>query len=155
MKKMILVFAVLFTAGLSAANAHIIKGGKAEDISEKITASFNRDFVSAQNVSWEQERNFSKATFNLNNQVLFAYYSSTGELLAVVRNILSDRLPLALLVDLKKNYKDYWISDLFEMATDNQTLYYMSLSNGNETLVLKSDDANQWSVYKTLKNTLL
>ena len=146
MKKTILAMAVILTVGLSSAFAN-----KGEEINQLVAASFSKDFHSATNVQWQSQKDYVKATFNLNDQVLFAYYKESGELLAVIRNILSDNLPISLYTDIRKNYNEYWISDLFEMATEDQTIYYISLENSDETLILKSFDQNQWTVYKKVK----
>jgi hypothetical protein len=55
---------------------------------------------------------------------------------------------LNLLSDLKKNYTGYWISDLFEMATKGDTAYYMTVENGDYSIVLKSIGSGGWEVYK-------
>jgi hypothetical protein len=150
MRKMILAIAVTLTLGMTSAFAN---GG--DEVNKQIAESFNRDFVTAKNVSWESQKDFVKATFNLNNQVLFAYYKENGELLAVVRNMLSDRLPIFLLTDLKKHYSNYWVSDLFEMASQDQTSYYISLESSDETLVLRADGYNGWSVYKRSRKEVM
>ena len=83
----------------------------------------------------------------MDNQVMFAYYNDNGVLMGVVRNILSDKLPINLMSNLKKNYSSYWISNLFEMASDNQSNYYVTLETAEETLVLKSDGTNEWDMF--------
>jgi hypothetical protein len=71
--------------------------------------------------------------------------------MAVVRNILSDQLPIGLLTSFKSNYGKYWVSSLFEMSSDGQTSYYATLENSCETLVLKSNGFNEWAVYQKEK----
>jgi len=143
MKKIILILAVVFTAGFTQAFAD-----KSNDVNKLASTSFSKDFVNAKNVSWQQEKNYAKATFTLNEQVMYAYYSNqNGELMAVVRNILSDQLPLALMRDIRSNFSNYWISNLFELSADGQSTYYATMENSCETLILKSNGFNEWSVY--------
>jgi hypothetical protein len=147
MKKTILALAVMLTTGLTSAFAN-----RGEDINQGVIASFKTEFVAAKNVSWQQEKEYSKATFTLNDQIMYAYYSNeTTELLAVVRNMLSSQLPINLLTSLKKDYSDHWISGLFEVARQDHTSYYVTLESSDETLVLKSTGTNEWSVYKKTK----
>ena len=146
MKNTILTVAVMLTMGLTGAFANI-----SEEINQRAIASFNKDFVSASSVTWEQRKDFAKATFKLNGHVMFAYYNADGELMAVVRNILSDQLPIRLMTEVKKKYSDHWISDLFEIATADQTFYYLTIENSDEKVVLKSDGFGQWTVYKREK----
>jgi len=86
-------------------------------------------------------------------QVMFAYYNESGELIGVVRNILSDKLPINLMTELKRSYNDRWISDLFEMASEGQSTYYVTLETADDTLVLKSNGLSGWSVYKRTKKS--
>jgi hypothetical protein len=72
-------------------------------------------------------------------------------LLAVTRNITTNQLPMGLLTDVKKNYANYWISDLFEMVADNETSYYVTLESADSRVVLKSTDSTTWQVYKKEK----
>lgn len=146
MKKTILALAVMLTMGLTNAFAN-----KGEEINQWAMASFNKDFKGAKNVSWQQHKDYTKATFSLNNHVLFAYYNQEGELLAVIRNVLSDQLPIRLLTEIKNKYTHYWISELFEMATESQTTYYVTVENSDEKIVLKSDGFDKWLVYKKEK----
>ena len=82
---------------------------------------------------------------------MFAYYNQDGELLAVIRNVLSDQLPIRLLTEIRNNYGNFWISELFEMATEDRTTYYITVENSQERIVLKSDGLNQWTLYKKEK----
>jgi hypothetical protein len=150
MKKTILATAVILMVGLTGAFAN-----NGEEVNQKVAASFSKDFETAKNVQWQRQKDYEKATFSLNNQVLFAYYNENGELLAVIRNILSDNLPISLYSDIRKNYSEFWISDLFEMASEDQTTYYISLEKSDETLILKSVDHNQWVVYKKIKKNII
>ena len=145
MKKIILSLATVLMIGLSAF------AGKGTDVNQQAKEAFTKDFASAKNAVWEQKKDYVKVTFTFNDQVLFAYYNNSGELQAVVRNILSDQLPISLLAELKKEYSGFWISELFEMASDDQTTYYVTLENADKTLVLKSSGASNWSVYSKTK----
>jgi hypothetical protein len=75
--------------------------------------SFKKDFQQCYEYQLAAGKH-AKATFTLNDQVMIAYYSNeNNELLAVVRNILSQQLPINLFTSLKKEYSGYWITDLF------------------------------------------
>jgi len=142
MKKMILSLATVLMMGFGA-----FATGNDGIVSQQTRDAFKKDFSTASNISWEQKNNFIKATFSLDGQILTAYYNTDGDLKAVVRNILSDQLPLSLLADLRKEYTDYWITDLFEISADGQTTYYATVENSNKKIVLKSDDVSSWDVY--------
>src|SRR5688500_3832347 len=132
MKNKILIGVFVFITGISSAFAN----GK-EEVNDKIIKTFQKEFAGAQNVQWATTKEFVKATFTLNEQVVFAYYSPDGNLLGVTRNILSGQLPINLLTDLKKNYNNYWITDLFEMATKSENTYYVTLDKSDYKHILK------------------
>jgi hypothetical protein len=90
----------------------------------------------------------------MNDQVMFAYYSKNGDLVAATRNILSSQLPINLQADLKKGRNEYWISDLFEMAANSTTTYYVTLQNADQSIVLKSNGAEGWEVFKKEKKAI-
>jgi len=143
MKKTILALAVILTVGLTSASAANDGGNR-----PNVQASFKNDFANAMDISWQPAKAYSKVTFKLNDQILFAYYSNeTNELLAVERNISSLQLPINLFTSLKKEYKEYWISDLFEMAAQENTSYYVTMENSQETVVLMATGSGEWTVY--------
>jgi hypothetical protein len=150
MKKIFLSLAAVALMGISAfANGN----GNDENVSQKTLAAFKSDFTNATHTTWEQKDGFIKATFSFNGQVLCAYYNNDGELKAVVRNIVSDQLPINLLASLKNDYADYWITDLFEISADGETTYYVTVENGDKKIVLKSDGAAYWNVFSKQKKT--
>ena len=148
MKKTILtigtVLTIAFTSVFANDNGTITKDAK---------ASFNNNFANASGVVWAQHKDYVKATFTMNNQVMAAFYKPNGELIAITRNILSDQLPVALMTSVKKSYNDHWITDLFEVSTEDQTTYYITLDNSDETIVLRSGEFNSWSVYSRTKKS--
>ena len=143
MKKILFATALL----LSVSVATIANTNKSTD--PKAIASFKKDFSGANDVSWDASTDFSKVTFTINGSTLFAYYSTSGELIAASRNISSNQLPLTLLTALKNNYNSYWISDLFELSRDNNTTYYVTLENANEKKILSSTSWG-WETYSSI-----
>ena len=143
MKKRLVIWAMLLLTGLS--NSFANDGGT---INDKVTTSFNKEFADAQDVQWETGKDFYKATFTLHNQVMFAFYSGQGSLLALSRNISTSQLPINLYASVKKNYENYWVSELFEVAMNNETTYYITVENGDQKVILKSNGTMGWEVYK-------
>jgi hypothetical protein len=139
----------MISAGAFAANGNT--SANEENVNQHAIASFKKDFASASNTVWEQKVGYSKATFSLNGEILFAYYDSNGELTAVVRNITSEQLPINLLTSMKKDYDGYWISDLFEVASGDQTTYYVTLENSDKKMVLRSNGIDSWNVFSKEK----
>lgn len=147
MKKYFLSIATVLMMGVSAFAANNDDG----ITNQQAVRSFKKDFATATNIVWEQKDSYTKATFSLNGQILYAYYNNNGDLQAIVRNLKSDQLPINLLSSLKKDYSDYWITDLFEVASDDQTNYYVTLESGDKKIVLKSQGAEAWEVFSKEK----
>lgn len=144
MKKMILSLAVAFTA-LSAF------AGYDENVDQKVLSAFKTDFATATEVTWTVSDGYYKATFLYNENYVFAYYSGEGELLGITRYISPVDMPMTLQTGLKKKYSDYWISDLFEVAKNETTSYYITVENADSKIVLRSLNGSNWEVYKTVK----
>ena len=142
MKNKILIGVFIFITGISSAFAN-----DNEEVDSKIVRSFQKEFAGAQNAHWVTTKDFVKVTFTLNEQVVYAYYGQDGSLLGVTRNILSGQLPINLLTDFKKNYSNYWITDLFEMAVKGDNVYYLTLEDSDHKVVLKSNGTNGWDVF--------
>ncbi|HEV2355453.1 MAG TPA: hypothetical protein VGR89_14490 [Puia sp.] len=142
MKKMILSLATMITMGFSA-----FATGNDNGVTPEARDAFKKDFATARDIKWDQANHFLRATFSFNDQVLTAYYNANGDLQAVVRNITSDQLPISLVTSLRKDYTDFWISDLFEVSSAGTTTYYVTLENSDKKVVLRSDDLASWSVY--------
>ena len=149
MKKMILSLAAVMMMGFS-----VFANGTDNVVTQEARDAFKKDFSTASNIRWEQTNNdFLKATFSLNGQILTAYYFANGDLRAVVRNITSDQLPIHLLTTLRRDYTAFWISDLFEISSDGQTTYYVTIENSDKKIVLKSDDLSSWGIYSKERKT--
>jgi hypothetical protein len=139
MKKSILTLALFFSIGIPALFASDDHG-----ISRKMAASFNKDFSGAKQVQWTKEKNGCDARFILDGQVMTAYYNGQAELIAVVHHILTDRLPIFLLTSLKSDYHDYWVSGLFESASDHESSYHITLENADQIIEMRSVNATEW-----------
>jgi hypothetical protein len=147
MKHRILTLALLLSLSLS----NIFANTNEDVVNYKAANSFKKEFSQAQDVKWETGKQYVKATFKLNDQVMIAYYTPAGDLLGITRNLLTSQLPINLLADIKKNHKDSWITDLFEITANDETNYYITLEDADQTIVLKSIGAYGWTTFKKEK----
>ncbi len=118
------------------------------EVSRAAIASFQSAFAAASEVKWTVNENYFKAEFALNGQYASAYYDAEGALIATTRNISSLQLPISLQASLKKEYANYWVSELFEISNESGTQYYVTLENADNKLVLRSACYNEWKTYK-------
>jgi len=140
-KKIVLAAALLLTVGISSSFANTT-----EDGNDAATASFHKDFKKVEVVEKHIGKNFTKFTFKMNDVIMSAFYNENGQLLAITRNIQSNQLPLQLLMQIKKDYSNYWISDLFEYNGDGSSNYYITLETADQRVILRSN-GTEWEVY--------
>lgn len=143
MKKMILTLAIAVSTFSAFAGE--------DDVNPKVLNAFKTEFRTADDVKWTAGSNYFEAKFIYKGKYLFAYYDISGELLGVTRYVSPVDLPLSLQKTLSEDYHDYWISDLMEVAKNNETIYYVTLESSDTKLVLKSADTYGWSFYKKIK----
>lgn len=144
-KKVAVTMALLLTLGASYSSANPTDG-----VGGEIRTSFQRNFKHAQILNTEVHKAFTKLTFQMDGLILSAFYSGSGELLAVTHNIVSTQLPLTLLTSLKNDYGSYWITELFEFNGDGQSSYYVSLESADRKVTLRSN-GDDWEVYSSVK----
>ena len=140
-KKLAIAVALLLTVGVTSSFA------TPTDKTDVIKASFRKDFKKAELMEIEANLSYNKLTFKMNDMVLYAFYSDNGELLAVTRNIKSSQLPIQLLLDLKRDYANYWITDLFEFNGDGTNSYYVTLENADTSITLRANTSDNWFLY--------
>jgi hypothetical protein len=145
MKKMILTLAIAvctFSAFAGETN-----------VSEKVLKAFNTEFTTAKDVQWTAGENYFMARFQYNEKYVFAYYNIDGDLLGLSRNITTVDLPLALQTNLKKDYSNFWVSDLLEVSKTEETIYYITLENADTKIVLRAAGGGSWNQYKKIKKS--
>jgi len=145
MKKLIIMLAI----AISTVNAF---AGEVT-VNQKVLDAFKTEFSTATDVQWSVGANYYMATFNYNEKYVFAYFSEDGELFGITRHITQGNLPMNLQSNLKKNYDDYWVTDLVEVSKSDGTYYYITLENADTQLVLKSSGGSTWSVNNKVRKS--
>ena len=145
MKKMILTLAIAISSLAAFAGE--------ENVSKKVLEAFKTEFKTVKDVEWTAGSDYFKASFVYNEKHVFAYYNLDGDLLGLTRYISPIDLPLNLQISLNKKSNDYWISDLFEVAKNGTTSYYITLENADSKLVLRSAGGSDWEEFKTVKKS--
>lgn len=67
-----------------------------------------------------------------------------------VHNILSSQLPSVLLMDIKKEYKGYWITELYEEGKSKRPCYFITVENADQIIKLGCDDSENWVIKSTM-----
>lgn len=121
-----------------------------ENVSKDALKAFDKEFTGAREVKWTVSSEYYRVSFVHNDQYISAFYNTSGELLAVTRNISLLNLPLKLQAELRGDYSEYWISDLFEISNDEGTHYYITVEKADSKVILKSEGNTEWTVYKKI-----
>jgi len=122
-----------------------------EKATDRAIASFMKEFHKASDVIWSANSNYIMAAFELDHQTQYAYYDYQGNLVGVVHHILTSSLPADLSGDIRKHYSNYWVSELFQVSSDQGDAYYIQLKNADETIVLTTEGTGSWHLYSTPK----
>ncbi len=114
------------------------------NVNSRVMEAFKKDFTHATNVQWTITSDVSRASFTFNDISYFAFYNVTGELLGTTRYVTLLNLPIKLQSSLRNDYKDYWVSNLFEVNNADGLSYYITIEDADNKVVLKSDNGNSW-----------
>ena len=118
-----------------------------KNVTPTVLKSFEKTFTTAKAVEWVVSQNLYKARFELNGQVVCAYYNNEGALMAVTRNITAHQLPFVLQTNLMKGHENHWITELFELSNEGGTTYYAVLETADSKVMLQSV-GKTWSPYQ-------
>jgi len=143
MKKFILGLAAVLILVSTTAFA----GGK----ENPALTTFQNEFKDATDVKWQEGKDVIKASFNLNDFRVEAFFSYTGELLGTARNIIFNQLPLAVIKEINKRYATAPIHDITEYSTGAETFYTMAVETPTKHLKLKVFSNGNISVEKKIK----
>jgi hypothetical protein len=145
-----LTTALLLTIGVSTSFARTGNNGGGNNSGDN-NAWLRKDFSQVELIDTKTGADYTRFTFKMSGIILTAFYSNQGELLAVTHNIPSTQLPITLLMQVKRDYACYWISDLFELNSHGESNYYITLENADKTITLRSSE-NNWELFsKTTK----
>jgi hypothetical protein len=117
-------------------------------VTPQVLKSFESTFENAKEVDWSETALLYKVRFEFSGQYVTAYYEKEGTLIAITRNITVTQLPVILQVDLKTDYENYWITDLFEVSNDSGIEYYITLENADNKVILKGNNVTKWNLYQ-------
>ncbi len=138
---------------LTILGSFFTKVNATEIVSPVVLKAFENSFKTAKDVSWTTSDKFFKASFELNQQHVTAFFDVEGQMIALTRNITTFQLPIVLQSSLIANYKSYWITDLFEVANEQGNTYYVTVETADSKVVLKSNSSYNWSTYKKLQKS--
>jgi hypothetical protein len=84
---------------------------------------------------------FSFGSVSANNNL-----GSPSKSLGRAHNILSSKLPVRLLSEVKKDYKSYWITDLYRQGDKRHHSYTITVENADRIIEMRSTDSRNWTI---------
>lgn len=120
MKKIFLFVSFTIVVGMTNAFA-----GRDPNVSTQVLQSFKKEFPAAAYLKWDKYQDYFRATFVLNDHRTEAWFSSEGELLGTVRDLLFDQLPLTVMKNVGKKFPAAYFYEVREVSNTNGTTYQM------------------------------
>jgi hypothetical protein len=146
MKKIFTAIAIIAFAATSSVFA-----ADASNVSTKIKDAFANKFEGAKNINWKTNVNFVKATFELKGELVEAFYGLDGNIIGTSRSISLQNLPLDAQNEMDKKYSGYKTTESIVFEGVEETVYYVSLENEKQAVILKITAEGETSIYKKTK----
>lgn len=132
MKRILVAMAAVLFAAFTPAFA-----GKQPEPGQKTLESFKREFVNAEQVVWDKEQDYDKATFILAGCRAVAFFNEKGELAGSIRDIFYNQLPLSVMTALDKKFPEAIIYDVREISNEEGTSYRVTLEEKNKRKLVR------------------
>ena len=137
MKKLVILSAIcgVFTTEAWAQENTKVKVRDA-DVPEAVRTSFQRQFATADDVSWKMKDGNYKVKFEIDNVDHIAELSSTGELISRGMEVDAATLPDAVNSSVKTMYPNHEIDDVYRIDKDGAMQYLIELDGKPDRMVL-------------------
>ena len=123
-----------------------------ENVDAKILSHFARTFKTAENVTWTNTKDYSKASFVRNNKHMEVFYNDKDELICTATYINLAEVPDATLATIQDKYANYRIASAIKCVDAQGFLqYYTQVENDKKTIILQSDADGFTTVFKTTR----
>jgi len=133
MKKFLLLLPLLLVAAIvtTFARSSNIDNPRAEQ-------EFKKYFANVENVKWTREEGgYLQASFTWANHRTLAYFDSNGELVGSIRGISVSQLPLIVVRNLEKSYKDAIMLEISEITNDEGTQYKLIIEDDKKKYAIR------------------
>jgi hypothetical protein len=132
MKKLILSAALLVSI---AAVASVYPA----EVNEKVLKAFKETFTKAQDVVWNEYKDYYQADFKIDEIQVRVQYDGDGSLLRTMRYYGEKQLLPNIVSRLKKKYGSKEIFGVTEVTSDTEVSFIITLKDGKNWFVVKSD----------------
>ena len=108
-----------------------------EKVSPRLSQALVKEFSGAQAIHWQafKGKDIYQASFIFNNQRLFAFFNSDGELLSTGRYVAEANLPILVSKSIAERFAGFNIKEVVEYTRDGDTQYALVLENSKKTVL--------------------
>jgi hypothetical protein len=111
---------------------------------------FAHELVGAENVTWTKTGKFQKASFIKDGARMTAFYNWQNELIATTQIVEVTKLPAKAIQNLVKYFPGNKMGEIVRYK-NNETVYFVNLTNEKEDFIVKVDGGSNVSYFKRLK----
>jgi len=117
-KTLILAFSVLLTASSFAA-----------DVNDKVLKTFKETFTTAEDVRWQEYRDYFSVSFTQAGIRTTVNYDKRGNMTGSLRYYQPHMLPLNIINQLKRDYPKKSLFGVTEISSGNDVTYYVKMQD--------------------------
>ena len=140
MRKTILTTGLFLFAMLFVASAY------AYDINEKVLKSFNETFAAAQDVKWEEFKNYYTVSFVHSGIRSKVDYDRNGYVIGSLRYYTPQNLPLNIYNRLRKQYSKMELYGVVEVTVDAGVTYFVKMQDERNWITIKIEPSGSSTV---------
>jgi len=143
MKKVILAMVLLVSSFYTTVQADTGKGSAKSPAStyveRQVKYSFMKRFPQAQFAVWQQIDGLDLylVRFLYNEEGMIAYIDSDGSVVATVRSVVRENLPLTVSQELLNQYGDFEVKEVLEMILHDELNYLVTVENGKKRITVR------------------
>jgi hypothetical protein len=120
----------------------------------KLLKAFNSSFPNAHNVKWHEDDKGFLASFKESDMLVKVNYDKNGEFVSSLRYYQENKLPLNVLMSLKKRFPDKQTYGVTEVTTIDAVNYYVKMQDDKRWYTVKSDANGNLQVVEKFKKQL-
>jgi hypothetical protein len=99
-----------------------------ENISKKVLIHFNKKFINATNIKWEQLDDNFLATFVRGETTTKSLFDKKGKIIYTINYFSETQLPVSIKGIVTNKYRDYKITSVAKITEDNRQIWIVKLA---------------------------
>ena len=126
--------------GLPSFSNDILSSSVTENVNEKVLKQFNKKFINAGNVTWEQLDDNFLAKFSTGETKTRSLFNNKGKLIYTIIFSSEKQLPASLKNMVTNKYNDYKITSVANVFQDNRKIWIVKLAGKTDYKAAKIEE---------------